>query len=324
MITTGPDREAVDELRHALARQPPEIPSKYFYDEYGSKLFERITELPEYYLTRTERALLEGPVHAWVRELRPCSLVELGAGSAAKTRLVLDAMRAGGEARLYVPVDVSARFMEQATARLGEEYPELQIQPLVADFTRGETLPEPAPPRAIYAILGSTIGNFEDAPAARILRGIAATMSAEDRLLLGADLDKDPAIIEAAYNDAEGVTAEFNRNILRVVNRRFGTALDPAAFTHGARYNRSEGRVEMYLIARQPQRLELPGAGTVTLEAGELIRTEISCKYTRERLESVLAAAGLRLEAWTTDSNAWYAMLLARPLQSLASLSGGV
>ena len=297
-----------DEIRAGLRRPQKELPSKLFYDERGSELFERITELPEYYLTRAEQALLSERMPGWVARHRPRALVELGAGNAAKTRTILDAMRAEGCARLYVPVDISADFLERTAEALREEYPGLEIRPVAADFTRridlGETLARPA----LLTILGSTIGNFDPPEATALLRRVRGAMAPGDHFLLGVDLRKEVTVLEAAYNDAAGVTAEFNLNLLEVLNREFGADFDPTAFEHRAVYNRDLHCIEMHLVSRREQRAEIPGAGEFTLAEGETIRTEISCKHDRESVETLFAGAGLRTEEWIEDAGGRFAL----------------
>lgn len=304
----------LEELREGLARAQKEIPPKYFYDVRGSELFEEITRLPEYYLTRTERALLETSAARWVAELRPLSLVELGAGSAAKTRVLLEALRAAGAPGTYVPVDVSAEFLADTAARLRREYPGLRVEPAVADLADGFPLLPGLPRPLLYAFLGSTIGNFAPQEAARLLRRVRAHLQPGDRFLMGVDLRKDPARIEAAYNDTRGVTAEFNRNALRVLNREAGADFDPSAFEHLAFYHPVEHRVEMHLVSTLPQRVHVPGLGSFGFRAGETLRTEISCKHSRESVSGLLAAAALEPVAWETDSEGLYALVLAAPL----------
>jgi L-histidine N-alpha-methyltransferase len=301
------------ELREGLSRAQKELPPKYFYDTRGSELFEEITRLPEYYLTRTERALLERWMPVWITTLRPRALVELGAGSAAKTRIVLTAMHGTESGELYVPVDVSAQFLEETAARLREEYPGLEVTPAVADISENFALP-PLPAPALYAFLGSTLGNFAPAEAEALLRRVRRGMRAGDRFLLGVDLRKDPARIEAAYNDARGVTAEFNRNVLRVLNREAGADFDPEAYEHRAFYDREAHRIEMHLVSRRAQRVRIPGVGVFALGAGESIRTEISCKHSRESVAALLEGAGLEIAAWETDAEGLYALVLGAPV----------
>jgi L-histidine Nalpha-methyltransferase len=288
-----------------------ELPPKYFYDHRGSELFDEITRLPEYYLTRTERALLGARMPDWMAAIAPHALVELGAGSADKTRTILDAMLRVTPDLVYVPVDVSATFLDEAASRLRILYPTIQVRPLVADFGTGTRLPLVLPRPVLTAFLGSTIGNLEDDDAIRVLRGIRDGMHDADQLLLGADLVKDRAVIEAAYNDSRGVTAAFNRNMLLVLNRELGADFDIDEFEHNAFFNATAGRIEMHLVATAEQRVHIPGLNSIVVRRGESIRTEISNKYTRERLSDILAAAGLEITSWETDDAGGYALLLA-------------
>jgi len=308
---TSADAGMLAELRDGLSRPQKELPPKYFYDERGSELFEEITRLPEYYLTRTERALLERWMPAWIGRLRPHTLVELGAGSAEKTRIVLDAIVSAVGRAAYVPVDVSADFLEATALRLAAEYPSIEVVPVVADMTAEFALPAGLPGPTLHAFLGSTIGNFAPDDAVALLRGVRGRMRPGDGFLMGVDQRKDPAVIEAAYNDSAGVSAEFNRNMLRVVNAAAGADFDPAAFDHRAFYHRELHRIEMHLVARAPKAVTIPGVGEVRVDAGESIRTEISCKHDRASVEAMLTAAGMRLTEWETDAAALYAILLA-------------
>lgn len=304
---------ALDDLREGLSRAQMELSPKYFYDEVGSRLFEAITELPEYYLTRTERSLLERWMRDWMSEIRPRSLVELGAGSARKTRIVIDAIVAAGSAERYLPVDISDDFLADTAQEIEGEYPGLRVEPVVADISKDFELPSTLPSPVVFAFLGSTIGNFDGAGAVELLRVISSAMHAPDRLLLGADLRKDPATLEAAYNDSQGTTAEFNLNSLRVINERFGANFDLNRFRHRAGYNQKDHRIEMHLVSTAPQRITIPGAGTFSIDEGETIRTEISSKYDRATLESLLRRAGLSVERWATDPEDRFAILLAKP-----------
>ena len=295
-----------------MMRRQKELPPKYFYDERGSELFERITKLPEYYLTRAERALLEDHARAIVDVFRPRTLVELGAGSAAKTRILLDAMRAVGCLEEYVPIDVSAEFLQDTARQLRREYPGLRVVPAVADISDSLGLPERLPRPVLFAFLGSTIGNF-DAPAARSLLGrVRHAMRPFDRLLLGADLRKPSRVVEAAYNDSRGVTASFNRNMLRVVNRELGADFDVGSFTHRAFYSPERHRIEMHLVSTREQVVHIPLVGEVHLAKGESIRTEISCKYDRPSVRRLLRAASLQLERWIADDGR-FALSVASP-----------
>ena len=302
----------IDEVREGLARRQKELPPKFFYDERGSELFEKITRLPEYYLTRAERALLEENACPIIETLRPRTLVELGAGSAAKTRILLDAMRDAGCAEDYVPVDVSEDFLADTAWRLRNEYPGLRVTPAIADIGSSLGIPEGLPRPVLFAFLGSTIGNF-DAPSARaLLARIRAVMRPFDRLLLGADLRKPKRVIEAAYNDKRGITAAFNRNMLRVLNRELGADFDIGSFAHRAYYSSERHRIEMHLVSAREQIVHIPRVGDVHFAAGETIRSEISCKYDRPSVRRLLRAASLKLEHWISDDDQ-FALAIALP-----------
>ncbi|NNG16110.1 MAG: L-histidine N(alpha)-methyltransferase [Gemmatimonadales bacterium] len=301
----------LDEIRAGLSRSPKEIPPKYFYDHRGSELFERITELIEYYPTRTEREILEAWIPDRIPGLDVRALVELGAGSGEKTRVILDAMLAAHSPIVYVPIDVSAEFLKASAARLRVEYPGLKVLPIVADLADPLVLPRELPGPHLFAFLGSTIGNFRPKKAAALLGRIRAAMSSEDFFLLGVDLRKDVAVLEAAYNDAEGVTAEFNRNVLRVLNRTLGADFDLDAFRHRAVYHTGAHRIEMYLDSTREQNVTIPGIGVVRFRRDEPLRTEISCKYDRESVAALCSAAGLHLAEWKTDAKEWFALALA-------------
>ena len=314
-IAGRPDTDGLAELlrdvTRGLSRPQKELPPKYFYDRRGSELFDEITRLPEYYLTRAERALLGCWSGAVMDAVRPAALVELGAGSADKTRLLLDAMVYTDRAELYVPIDVSAEFLEDAAAKLRAEYPTLGIEPLVGDIVEPLELGADLPGPSLIAFLGSTIGNFDPAGARALLQNVSNAMRPGDRFLLGADLRKDPAVIERAYNDAQGVTAEFNLNVLRVLNRELAASFDLSRFEHRAFYDRALHRIEMHLVSTDDQRVDIPGVGIVSFAGGESIRTEISCKYDRPALGSMLGDAGLRIDRWITDAGPSYALVLA-------------
>ena len=312
------DREnLLAELRAGLARPQKELPSKLLYDRRGSELFEEITRLPEYYLTRAEQALLNAHASGWVVALRPRALVELGAGSAAKTRVILDAMRAEGSSGMYVPVDINADFLERTAAALRREYPGLRVVPVAADFTRSVALPPSLPRPALLTFLGSTIGNFTTSGAVNLLRRVRGALQPGDRFLLGTDLRKEVAVLEAAYNDSRGVTAEFNLNVLRVLERDFGANVDVESFRHRAVYDRREHRIEMHVVATRPQTFHIPGVGDVELHESETIRTEISCKYDRQSVAAMLTAAGLEMREWREDPDGLFALSLAAPAGEL-------
>lgn len=316
-IRESPARERttrmLEEVRAGLSAQQKQIPSTYFYDRTGSRLFEQITRLPEYYLTRAERALLMARAPGWIARLRPRSLIELGAGSAEKTRIILDAMHAARTARVYAPIDVSAAFLKETVARLRQEYPTLEMPPIVADVRGDFAVPSTLPRPALFAFLGSTIGNFERANAIRLLCRMRAAMQPGDGLLMGVDLKKDVRLIEAAYNDAQGVTAAFNRNVLRVLNRELGADFDPDLFEHLAFYAPERDRIEMHLVSTGNQDVTIPGAGVFHFRSGESIRTEISCKYDREDVENLFAGAGLGIKEWAANPEGLFAIVLGVP-----------
>ena len=304
------DPRILAEVADGLSRPQKELSPKYFYDQRGSELFEEITRLEEYYPTRTERAMLHAWMPSLIRRLGSRTLVELGAGSAEKSRIILDAMRDAGTAGLYVPIDVSATFLAQTAVRLRREYPTLAVEPAIADIAEELNLPRRLPRPALFAFLGSTIGNFYPPAAIRLLARVRAAMEVGDRYLMGVDLRKDAARIEAAYNDARGVTAEFNRNMLLVLNHELGADFEPMAFDHLAFYETGAHRIEMHLVARDPQMVTIPGIGVVRFRAGESLRTEISCKHDRESVAQLFEAAGLELEEWRTDPDSLFGLVV--------------
>jgi L-histidine N-alpha-methyltransferase len=312
-LDAGESRTLAEDVREGLTAAFKELPPKHLYDTRGAELFEQICDLPEYYPTRTERAILERVAGELIAQTGARELVELGSGSATKTRLLLDAMRDAGTLESFVAVDVTESFVRDSAAELLAEYPGLKVHGLIADFERHlDRLPPASGPR-LLAFLGGTIGNFAPAARRRFLRSVCSLLGPEDHLLLGTDLVKDRATLEAAYDDSAGVTAEFNRNILHVLNRELGADFDPAAFDHVARFDTEHEWIEMRLRAREAQRVTLTALDlTVDFEAGEDIRTEISAKFTRERVAAELTAAGMVLAAWHTDDNGWFALSLAR------------
>lgn len=305
------------DVGRGLAAKPKTLPPKYFYDARGSSLFDEITRLPEYYLTRTEGALLQTWFPRWAAAARPRSLVELGAGYSEKSRIVLDAMSVHGEAGVYVPVDVSAAALEEAAERLRSEYPGVDVRPVIADIAIGFRLPADLPRPTWFAFLGSTIGNFERPRAVQLLRRVRAAMQPSDRFLMGVDLEKDRDRLEAAYNDARGVTAQFNLNMLRVLNRELGADFHLDAFEHRAVYVPEKARIEMHLVSTREQTVTVPEVGRFRFRKGESIRTEISCKYTREAVADLCAGADLRIEQWKSDRDRLFAIVLAAPAPAL-------
>jgi L-histidine N-alpha-methyltransferase len=303
------------DVRAGLCVYPKEVAPKYFYDDRGSRLFEQITELPEYYPTRAERQILEGrSAEIHVAAGCPSTLVELGSGSAAKTRHLLSAMRDCNSLDTYVPVDISEEITQRTAAELVDEYPGLDVHGLVCDFEQHlERVPH-GTDRRMIAFLGGTIGNLYPRQRHAFLERIRALLGPEDHLLLGTDLIKDRARLEAAYDDSAGVTAEFNKNVLTVLNNQLGADFDLGAFEHVARYDAEAERMDIRLRSLADQDVRLDDLDLeISFAAGEEMRTEISTKFTRERLEDVYSGAGLELRGWFTDEAGDYALSLARP-----------
>ncbi len=300
------------EVREGLLSTPKRLPSKYFYDTRGSDLFEEITELPEYYQTRTEQALLERCSGEICRVVRPLELIELGAGSSKKTRMLLDAATAGNRLERFIPLEVSEVMARQSGADIAGDYPGIDIHAVVGDFDHH--LPHlPEGTRRLVVFLGGTIGNMVRADAVEFLQEVAQLLDSESALLLGTDLVKDKQVLEAAYNDSRGVTADFNLNILNVINNELEGNFNPEGFEHVAFFNEDEERIEMHLRARTMQRARLEDLKmNVAVQAGEMIHTEVSCKYRKESVQEMLGQAGLELEHWFTDPKNYYALSLAR------------
>ena len=308
-------RRLEDDVRRGLTAWQKSLPAKYFYDRAGSLLFERITELPEYYPTRTESALLQEIVPGLIEEFLPDDIVEIGAGSAEKTQRILDAVIAGGRPARYVPLDVDRVTLEASAGKLLRKYPTLSVHAVVGDFERDLAHVPPAHGRRLVMFLGSTIGNLDAGPRQRLLAGLRRLLPDRDgRLLLGVDLVKDVKILEAAYNDAAGVTRDFNRNILNVINRGVDGDFQPETFRHHAFYNEAASRIEMHLVADSARSVKLGRLGlTVRFRPGENIWTESSYKFTREGVEAMLADASLRLVRWYVDPANYFALAFAAP-----------
>jgi L-histidine N-alpha-methyltransferase len=300
-----------EDVRTGLTRSPKELPPRWFYDDRGSELFERITRLPEYYPTRRERAILERHGREIAAAVPVELLVELGAGSAEKTRLLIDAL--AGQLQTYAPVDVSENALLSASLAIAERYPDLSVHAVIADFERHlGKLPRSSGPRLV-AFLGGTIGNFAPAARAEFFRGLAGLLQPPDALLLGTDLVKSVDRLLLAYDDPTGVTAEFNRNMLSHINRELGADFDLDAFRHIALWNDREEWIEMRLESVREQLVTVKALDlTVRFGAGEQLRTEISAKFRRDRLEREFAAAGLSLAGWWTDPAGDFALSLAR------------
>ncbi|OHU97645.1 L-histidine N(alpha)-methyltransferase [Mycobacterium talmoniae] len=299
------------DVRHGLQRSPKSLPPKWFYDSVGSDLFDQITRLPEYYPTRTEAQILRDRSSEIAAITGADTLVELGSGTSEKTRMLLDALRAAGTLRRFVPFDVDAGILEAAGAAIQREYPTIETAAVCGDFE--EHLAEiPGGGRRLFVFLGSTIGNLTPQPRAEFLASLAGVLAPGDSLLLGTDLVKDTARLVAAYDDAAGVTAAFNRNVLAVINRELDADFDVDAYTHVARWNADAERIEMWLRAVGPQRVRIGALGlTVDFGAGEEMLTEVSCKFRPDAVAAELAAAGLRRTRWWTDPAGDFGLSLA-------------
>jgi L-histidine N-alpha-methyltransferase len=304
------------DARAGLSSDPKTLPPKWFYDAQGSALFDKITELPEYYPTRAEREILHATAAEIARQTRARTLVELGSGSSDKTRVLLDAMRAAGTLRCYVPVDVSESALIAAGDALSAEYPGLDVRAVASDFEEYLGLPAEgdAPAPRLVAFLGSTIGNLTPDQRASFLARVRAELEPGDFFLVGTDLVKDPATLIAAYDDSSGVTAAFNKNVLAVLNAELGADFDPDAFEHVAVWDPAAEWIEMRLRSRHDQTVHLPGIGlTVSFGADEEMRTEVSAKFRRAGVEAELAAAGFTLRSWWTDAAGQFGLSLSVP-----------
>jgi len=315
LLDLGPREPDGADVTLGLLKKQKTLPPKYFYDAQGSRLFDRITALPEYYLTRTEQRILAECVRPLAARVGPADLVELGSGSARKTRLVVEALvERGGAPLLYVPIDVSAAALEEGAEALVAAYSRVEVSGLVATYEAAlAELPPRRAPRRLMMFLGSTIGNLDPGETADFLAGVSRALAPGDALLLGFDLVKTPGIIDAAYNDAQGVTAAFNLNMLRHLNRRFDGDFDLARFAHRAFFNAEASQIEMHLVSAGAQQVRLRRLGvTARFEAGETIRTEISRKFRFPELAAAVEAHGFKLEERWSDSLEWFAVALFR------------
>ena len=302
-----------EDVRAGLTSGLKQLPPKYFYDKRGSELFDRITALPEYYPTRAEREILNRRAPEIIRASRAAELVELGSGTASKTRALLYAMAGEGTLRRYVPLDVSQVTVESCAMELAELYPGLEVHGVVGDFGR-DLARVPSGEQRLFAFLGGTIGNLFPDERAEFLASLRELMLPDDRLVIGTDLVKDRSVLEAAYNDSQGVTAEFNRNVLRVVNDGLGANFAPEAFEHVAFFDEANSWIEMRLRANGAQEVRIEGADLeLRFADGEEIRTEISAKFTEDAVEQELSCAGLTLDDFFTDECGLFGVALARP-----------
>lgn len=310
----SPWASIAEDVRRGLTGFPKSLPPKYFYDARGVALFEEITRLPEYYLTRAEQGLISRFGKELLAHSRPSEVLELGPGSIAKISSLLAASNGANGPMRYTALDVSEEVVREVVDGVSREYPSLNVHGLVGDFEKDLPGLSPASGRRLIAFLGSTIGNLDPNARRDFLSQVSRQMSPGDSLLLGVDLIKDRDVMEAAYNDSLGVTAEFNRNILRVVNHAVGTDFEPQAFRHHAFYNDVESRIEMHLVPESRQTVVLPGIGiTVTVEPGETVWTESSHKFTRQSASAMLEEAGLSVERWCADAEDRFALVLAGP-----------
>jgi L-histidine N-alpha-methyltransferase len=312
-IDGGVPATIAEEVRNGLSRALKELPPKFFYDKRGSALFDRITTLPEYYPTRCERSILNRYAPEVVESTGAQDLVELGSGTASKTRALLYAMAGAGTLRRYLPFDVDESVVQASAVDLVELYPGLRVHGVVGDFERDlERVPDGE--RRLFAFLGGTIGNLYPEERAAFLARIRRLMNGGEHLLVGTDLVKDRKLLEAAYNDSQGVTAEFNRNILRVLNDGLDADFDPSAFEHVAFFDEDNSWIEMRLRSNGAQRVTIDAVDLeLAFADGEEIRTEISTKFTQEAVGRELAAAGLRLQAFFTDEEGLFGVALASP-----------
>jgi len=311
VLSRGSIRSTLDDdVRSGLRAVPKSLPPKYFYDDYGSQLFDAICDAPEYYQTRTEQALLERIAADVVERERPTDLVEIGSGAARKARIVLDAMGAGR----YVPIDISEQILVSSAESLLDDYSWLRVHGVVADYEQRLGGLLPAGDRRLYLFLGGTLGNFSPPAAVAFLRRIRGAMREGDSLLIGIDLVKSPVALHDAYNDAAGITAAFNLNVLRVLNHELDADFDPDGFTHVAFYRPELEQIEMHLQARAPQVAEIRKlAMRVAFADGERVCTEISRKFTRASAGVMSAAAGLRVAEWYAPENEYFALALLEP-----------
>ncbi|HYZ93130.1 MAG TPA: L-histidine N(alpha)-methyltransferase [Actinomycetota bacterium] len=316
-VTPGDlERALRKDVRTGLSSRPKVLPPKWFYDDRGSELFDEITRLPEYYLTRCEREILDNRAAEIARATAAHTLVELGSGTSEKTRLLLSALAEAGTLRRFVPFDVSEGVLRWAADQINDEYPGIEVHAVVGDFDHHlHAIPDGD--SRLIAFLGSTIGNFTPEARSRFWSDLAAGMHDGDSLLVGFDLVKDVGRLEAAYNDGRGVTAEFNANVLRVINHRLGANFDPERFEHIAFFDRDAEWIEMRLRSTHAQRVRLSALDLeIAFGSGEEMRTEISAKFTPERIRAELSAAGLRPSRSWTDDAGDFALVLAQKSQN--------
>ncbi len=303
--------QLAQDVRRGLEQSPKELPCRYFYDALGCELFDDITELPEYYLTRAETEILSRYAAQVIERTKPEFMVELGAGSCTKTRLLIDAGLACGSLRGFIPFDISRSSIDRVTSELSDIYPGLAIQGIVGDFATQLAM-IPWLSRQLVMFLGSTVGNLGDDDCKLFFNRVRSLLQPHDAFLIGFDLVKDESRLLAAYNDSEGVTVRFNLNLLTRLNRELGADFDLQAFRHVAIYNRGQAQMEMYLESEKRQVVNIPGAGMhATFGRGERIHTEISRKFTRQQVEALFVETAMTMIGWYTDSANRFAVALA-------------
>jgi L-histidine N-alpha-methyltransferase len=302
-----------DEVRVGLTSTPKKLPSKYFYDSYGSELFEAITELPEYYQTRTELAILQSIAPQLASEYGWREVVEIGSGSSKKTLSVLDALADRDVLERFVPIDVSESILRESAEALLQRYPTISVHGVIGDFMAHLGSIPQGNGRRLVLFLGSTIGNLDTLERLTFLTSVRGMLGSEDHFLVGIDLVKEVSVIEAAYNDSQGVTAEFNRNVLRVVNRELHANFVPEKYRHWSFFNVAASRIEMHLVPESPQSVTIGDLNlTIQCQPNETIFTEISCKYTKDSASRALQDAGLELVDWFTDPQRLFGVALAK------------
>jgi L-histidine Nalpha-methyltransferase len=303
-----------DEVAEGLSQPQKRLPCSLFYDSAGSELFERICRLPAYYLTRTERALLERRAPEMIDACgRGLAVIEFGSGSSHKTRLILEAALRRQASLHYIPIDISADFLRSSALALLEEYDGLHVTAIAGEYRDGLAMLPHHPGPCLFLFLGSNVGNFSTEEAVAVLSSIRCRMAARDRILIGIDLLKDPSILHAAYNDPEGVTAAFNKNILARINVQLGGRFSLSSFAHHAPFVAERSRIEMRLVSRRGQSVRVDAVGrSFAFREGEHIHTENSHKYTLDGFAALSARAGLEVEARWLDEREWYALLLLR------------
>lgn len=312
---SDPFAEINQDVQAGLTSVPKMLNPKYFYDEKGSQLFDKITRLPEYYLTRTETIILKNEIEGILDRYKPEAVFEMGSGSATKTRLILDLMNKSGILKGIGLFDFNEEFLTESSLSFRALYPESQVVSIVGDFTKELMLDDFDFTPTLYLFLGSTIGNMSYGESKMFLERVVEKMKKEDIFMLGIDLVKDIDIIHSAYNDSEGVTEEFNKNILNVINVRLDADFELNLFTHEAVYNQEKNRIEMYLKSNVDQEVNLKKIDLkLKLISGESICTEISRKYTREKVESLMGSTGMEMKEWLTDAESFFAIALAKKL----------